>query len=118
MSEQGEPKNGPTGADLTAGLFELVRRYGDVLLPIAVIVIIGVIIVPLPLFLLDLLLATNLTLAITLLMLSLYVPNALSLASFSEHPADHHAVPAVVERLFDAADPARRQGGSGDSGVR
>jgi len=51
-------------------------------LALLVIVIIGIMIVPVAPWILDLLLATNITLAITILMISLYLPNALSLASF------------------------------------
>ena len=68
---------------LMAGNIDVVlTRYSDIGLAIMVICIIGIMIVPLPPFLLDLLLATNMTLGVTLLMISLYLPNALSLASF------------------------------------
>lgn len=68
---------------LMSGNIDVVlTRYSDILLAVLVISIIGIMIVPLPTFLLDLFLATNMTLAVTLLMISLYLPNALSLASF------------------------------------
>jgi type III secretion protein V len=60
----------------------VLSRYSDIMLALLVIAIIGVMIVPLPSFLLDILLATNITISVVLLMISLYLPNALSLASF------------------------------------
>jgi type III secretion protein V len=60
----------------------VLTRYSDILLALLVIAIIGIMIVPLPPFMLDLFLAANMTIAVTLLMISLYLPNALSLASF------------------------------------
>ncbi|MEM9595537.1 MAG: type III secretion system export apparatus subunit SctV [Acidobacteriota bacterium] len=69
--------------ELMAGnLSTVLTRYSDVGLALVVIAVIGIMIVPLPPFLLDLFLATNITLAVTLLMITLYVPNALALASF------------------------------------
>lgn len=58
------------------------NRYSDILLAALVIGIIGMMIVPLPTALLDLLLALNITLAVTLLMVSLYIPSALKIAAF------------------------------------
>jgi len=64
------------GSQLQKGdLNAVLTRYSDLLL-------IGIMIVPVPTFALDLLIATNITIAITVLMISLYVPNALALASF------------------------------------
>ena len=68
----------PIGSSLST----LLRKHGDVLLAAAVVMAIGIIVIPMPPILLDLALACNLTLAVTLLMISLYVPEALSLASF------------------------------------
>ncbi len=60
----------------------VLTRYSDIILALLVISIIGIMIIPIPPFLMDIFLATNMTLAVTLLMASLYIPNALSLASF------------------------------------
>jgi type III secretion protein V len=57
-------------------------RYSDIVLAALVIGIIGMMIVPLPTFVLDLLLSLNITLAVTLLMVSLYIPSALKIAAF------------------------------------
>ena len=64
------------------GLKGWLRRYSDILLAALVIGIIGMMIVPLPTWVLDLLLTLNITLAVTLLMVSLYIPNALKIAAF------------------------------------
>jgi type III secretion protein V len=60
----------------------VLTRYSDIMLALLVIAIIGIMIIPLPSFLLDILLATNIAISVVLLMISLYLPNALSLASF------------------------------------
>lgn len=61
---------------------EIVDRYSDLMLAGAVVAMIGMMIVPLPTLLLDILLTINIATAVTLLMISLYIPNALRLASF------------------------------------
>jgi len=49
-----------------------IGKSGDILLAIAVMAVLGVMIIPLPPFILDILLATNITMSIVLLMVSLY----------------------------------------------
>lgn len=67
---------------LAGDLNTVLTRYSDVVLAVLVVGIVGIMIVPIPTPLLDLLLATNLTLAMVILMVSLYLPQALSLAAF------------------------------------
>jgi type III secretion protein V len=57
-------------------------RQNDLLLALLLVAIISLIIFPLPTTVLDGLIASNLGLAITLLILSLYIPNAISLSTF------------------------------------
>lgn len=57
-------------------------RKADVLLAVLVLAIVGMMIVPLPTFVIDALIAANLTLAILLLATALYMRDALSFASF------------------------------------
>lgn len=57
-------------------------RYNDVLLAFLVVMIIGLIILPTPLWLLDTLLAVNLTIGALLLMISMYIPGVLSFSTF------------------------------------
>jgi len=58
------------------------RRYGDIVLAIAVVAVVAMMILPLPTPLLDVLLATNISLAVLLLLVTLYVPDALRIAAF------------------------------------
>jgi type III secretion protein V len=57
-------------------------RYNDIILAALVVAIIALMILPMPTPLVDALIATNLGLAVTLLMLSMYIPSALSLSTF------------------------------------
>lgn len=57
-------------------------RQNDLLLALLLVAIISLIIFPLPTSIMDGLIACNLGLAITLLMISLYIPNAVSLSTF------------------------------------
>ena len=61
---------------------QILGDHSDVILAGVVIGIIGMMIVPLPTPLLDILLTLNITVAVTLLMVSLYVPRALDIAAF------------------------------------
>ncbi len=61
---------------------DLMVRYNDMVLAFLVVAIISLMILPLPSFLVDGLLATNLTISVSLLMLALYIPNPLSLSTF------------------------------------
>jgi type III secretion protein V len=61
------------------GLF---KNYSDILLAVLVVAIVGMMIVPLPTFLLDLLLSLNITISVVLLMVAIYVSDALRIASF------------------------------------
>jgi type III secretion protein V len=57
-------------------------KYADVLLAVVVVLILSLMILPVPPWLLDLLLATNLSISILLLVLSMYVPNVLAFSTF------------------------------------
>lgn len=57
-------------------------RYNDLFLAFLVVAIISLMILPLPTVMVDALIATNLGIAVSLLMLSLYIPSALSLSTF------------------------------------
>ena len=56
-------------------------RFNDVLLAVLVVMIISLMIVPVPSYVLDALLALNLTISIILLMMALYIPNVLALST-------------------------------------
>jgi type III secretion protein V len=60
-----------------------VQRFsGDIGIAVLIITVLGLIIVPIPLMLLDALLAVNLTVSALLLMVVMYVPNVVSLSTF------------------------------------
>ncbi len=58
------------------------RKYADIGLAAVVVMIVGMMIVPLPPFILDMLIAVNLTGAVTLLLVAIYVSEALKIATF------------------------------------
>ncbi len=57
-------------------------RYNDLFLAFLVVAIISLMVLPLPTVMVDALIAANLGIAVSLLMLSLYIPSALSLSTF------------------------------------
>ena len=67
---------------LDGGMRDALTRYSDIGLAALVIGIIGMMIIPLPTFLLDLLLTLNITISVSLLMVSLYIPSALHISAF------------------------------------
>jgi type III secretion protein V len=60
----------------------LVRKYSDVGLAAVVVMIVGMMIIPLPTFILDLLIALNMSAAVILLLVAIYVSEALKIATF------------------------------------
>jgi len=61
---------------------EIIARYSDLILAALVVSVLGMIIVPLPKFLLDILLTIDLAAAIIILLVALYISEALKIASF------------------------------------
>jgi type III secretion protein V len=61
---------------------ELLGRHADIALAALVVAIVGMMIVPLPTFLLDVLISLNIAIAVTLLMVSIYVSEPLKIATF------------------------------------
>ncbi len=58
------------------------NKYSDIALAIVVIAIIGMLIVPLPTMLLDILLTVNISLSVIILLMTLYIPGALHFSVF------------------------------------
>ena len=69
----------PSKSSDIAGLF---TRFGDLVLAVLVVCIIGLLIIPLPSPIVDLLISTNIMISTVLLMLSLYLPRALAFSTF------------------------------------
>ncbi len=67
---------------LSGNLNATLTRASDLILVSCVALMVGLMIVPLPTFLLDIFLTINITIAVTVLMLSIYISNAVSIASF------------------------------------
>jgi type III secretion protein V len=63
-------------------LHVVLGRYSEILLAMLVITTIAIMIIPIPTFLMDILLSANMAMSIAVLMICLYVPDALSLAAF------------------------------------
>lgn len=57
-------------------------RYNDILLALLIVMIISLIIIPIPFWMIDLLLAVNLSIGAMLLMIALYIPGVLSFSTF------------------------------------
>jgi type III secretion protein V len=60
----------------------LFARYSDIVLAVLVAVIVGMMIVPLPTFVLDLFVTLNIAAAVSLLLIAIYVSEALRIATF------------------------------------
>ena len=68
---------------ITSGNFrDLSRRYADIMLAGLVIGVVGMMIIPLPTPIMDLLLVLNITIAVTMMMISIYISGALKLATY------------------------------------
>ena len=64
------------------GFANVFSKYGDLVLAFLVVAIIGLLIIPLPTPVVDLLISINLTISTVMLMLSLYLPRALAFSTF------------------------------------
>src|SRR5215467_4322794 len=69
--------------EIVAGnLNGVLTRFSDLLLVICISLMVGLMIVPLPTFLLDIFLTVNITIAVTILMVSIYVSSPTQIASY------------------------------------
>ena len=67
---------------MTGDIIAVMTRYGDIALAGIIVMVLIMLILPLPFFVLDLLLTLNITLSVIILMVTIYVPEALRIASF------------------------------------
>jgi type III secretion protein V len=63
-------------------LVTVLRRYADIGLALLVMIVVGMMIVPMPPQMLDILLVLNISISMVMLLISMYIPDALKLASF------------------------------------
>src|SRR5262245_46346219 len=61
---------------------ELITKYSDLVLAGFVVVVLGLVIIPLPAIILDILISVDLALGIVITLVALYVSDALKIASF------------------------------------
>ena len=78
-----------------------INKYSDIVLAVIVVAIVGMMIVPLPTHLLDVLLTLNISISVLVLLISLYVPQALRL---SIHPQPDPSTKIGVN-LLGVSDP-------------
>ena len=82
MSSQA-PAGGPGGKGFALGnINEIIAKYSDVALALLVISVVAMIVIPLPTWLLDILLTIQITLAVIIILVALYINDALKIASF------------------------------------
>ncbi len=67
---------------IAGNLSGVLTRFSDLILVSCVVVIIGMMIIPLPTWLLDIFLTVNLTIAVTILMVSIYISTPTQIASY------------------------------------
>ncbi len=65
-----------------ANFNEMLTKYSDVVLAVLVIAVVGMMIIPLPTWLLDILLTIQITLAVIIILVALYITETLRIASF------------------------------------
>ena len=68
---------------LFGGLNAVIARYSDLILAALVISVLGMIIIPLPPWLLDFLITSDLAIGVVILLAALYISDALKIASLS-----------------------------------
>ena len=76
--------NSPLQSVMQGEISSVTRRYSDIILAAGVMMVIGMMIIPLPTFLLDLLLVVNITVQVSMLLIAIYISDALKLAAFQQ----------------------------------
>ena len=78
----------------------------DWLVPLLAVAMVFVMLVPLPTFLLDLLLSTSITASVLVLLVAMYITRPVQFSVFPSLPPAPHAVPAFAESGQQQAHPA------------
>ncbi len=65
-----------------SGLNNIINKYSDVVLAAVIVSVIAMIVIPLPTWLLDILLTIQLTMAVVIILVALYISDVLKIASF------------------------------------
>ena len=61
---------------------DFIRKYYDVMVAMIIVMIIGIMVIPVPAWLMDILLSVNITVAVSILLISIYTSSALKIATF------------------------------------
>lgn len=61
---------------------ELISRYGDIILALLIVLLISMMVIPVPAWLMDILLSLNITIAVSILIISLYISESIRIATF------------------------------------
>ena len=86
-------------AVLTTGdLQQTLARYSDLALAGLIILILGMLIVPLPYFLLDIFIVINMSFSVILMLLAMYIPNALPIVGAHDRPGVRPHQPGSSQR--------------------
>ena len=112
------PRPAPSGARGRQARGSSRGGLADAGLALVVIGIVCLMVVPLPTWLLDILLAATFRPAVAILLVVLYVPDALGDRDVPDPPPHHDALPSCAQRLLDTADLAPGQRRRGHSLVR
>ncbi len=83
----------------------------DMMMGVGVVAVLLVMIIPLPAFILDILLSLSITCSLVILLTSTYITKPLEFSTFPSMLAGHHPVPALPERGLHPSDPPARQRG-------
>ncbi|MFH0799275.1 MAG: type III secretion system export apparatus subunit SctV [Pseudomonadota bacterium] len=67
---------------LLGNVNDIIGKYSDIVLAVIIIAVIGMIVIPLPTWLLDILLTIQITMAVIIILVALYINDALRIASF------------------------------------
>ncbi|HPM41515.1 MAG TPA: FHIPEP family type III secretion protein, partial [bacterium] len=77
------PSGGQRGGGFAlGGINEIITKYSDIALAVLVIAVVAMIVIPLPTWLLDILLTVQITMAVIIILVALYINDALRIASF------------------------------------
>ena len=85
----------------------LIQRYSDVLIAVAIVTIVIMMIIPLPTILLDILICLNITIALLVVMSAIYNVEALALR-LPVITFDYNALSIGAEYLVDTTYPPQR----------
>ena len=96
-------------ASEASGGTDWIRRAQDLILPVAIIASVLVILVPLPPALMDVLLAGNITIAVIVLLTTIYVRTPLEFSIFPDAAVGDDAGAPGAQRSHHAIDPDRRR---------